>query len=104
MKAKTKNMTLLTYIPIVSSVFVIVHGGRLSHVVNGMSQPPKKSAIISELEVMMLAYSASGRFFFVDRPSGDGHAVPARRADGQREEEADRQVGHDHINEADAGH
>ena len=46
--------------PIVSTVLSAVHGGRLSHDVNGMSQPPKNSVTISELDVMMLAYSAIG--------------------------------------------
>ena len=35
-----------------------VCGARLSHSVNGMSQPPKNSVAISALAVTMFAYSA----------------------------------------------
>ena len=35
-----------------------VCGATLSHIVNGMSQPPKNSVAISALAVIMFAYSA----------------------------------------------
>src|ERR1039457_3000468 len=58
MKKNRKNRTFVRNMPSVSTVFSTVNGGRLSHCVKGMSQPPKNSDVMSALAVTMFAYSA----------------------------------------------
>src|SRR3954468_21877543 len=58
MKTNTKKRIFTQIIAKVSSVLRKVCGGRLSHVVNGMSQPPKNSVDINALDVITFAYSA----------------------------------------------
>src|SRR5450755_3740837 len=58
MKKNRKNNTFVRKAPSVRIVLRTVNGGRLSHCVNGMSQPPKNSEVINALAVTMFAYSA----------------------------------------------
>ena len=58
MKTKQKVRIFTQKKPNVSSVLSSVCGATLSHVVNGMSHPPKNSVAISALAVIMFAYSA----------------------------------------------
>src|SRR5581483_8656832 len=58
MKTKTKNRIFTQNTRNVMIVFRKVCGGKLSHTVNGMSQPPKNSVDMSALAVIMFAYSA----------------------------------------------
>src|ERR1035437_7780449 len=58
MKKNRKNRTFVRNTPSVSTVFNTVNGGKLSHCVKGMSQPPKNSDVMSALAVTMFAYSA----------------------------------------------
>src|ERR1035438_4132064 len=58
MKKNRKNRTFDRNATRVSTVLSTVKGGRLSHCVNGMSQPLKKSDVMSALAVTMFAYSA----------------------------------------------
>src|SRR3954451_7859663 len=58
MKTNTNDSTFTQKKPNVRSVLMNVCGAALSHCVNGMSHPPKKSVAISALAVTMFAYSA----------------------------------------------
>src|SRR6476620_6128396 len=58
MNTKTKKRIFVQNTPNVTSVLRNVCGATLSHIVNGMSHPPKNSVAISALAVMMFAYSA----------------------------------------------
>ena len=51
-------MTLTPNMAAVAAVFHALAGALLSQVVNGMSHPPKKSAVTSADAVTMLTYSA----------------------------------------------
>src|SRR5262252_7415260 len=58
MNTKTKNRIFTQNTAKVTSVLMKVCGATLSHIVNGMSQPPKNSVAISALTVITFAYSA----------------------------------------------
>src|SRR5690242_19660989 len=58
MKVNRKNSTFVRKQPMVRMLLSRVNGAALSHPVNGMSHPPKKSVAMSALDVTMLAYSA----------------------------------------------
>src|SRR4051812_47102034 len=58
MNTNTKKRIFVQKNRNVTSVLRKVCGAALSQIVNGMSQPPKKSVAISALAVMMFAYSA----------------------------------------------
>ena len=58
MKTNTNSMIFSQKNRNVANVLMKMCGATLSHAVNGMSHPPKKSVAISALAVIMFAYSA----------------------------------------------